>query len=235
MAQRKLSSQVKEELSNLINVEFFAGDKIPTEEELCSKFEVSRTTLREAIKELCSVNVLEIRRGVGTFVKKHPGRVDDPFGFKYIDKERFVRDMWETSLLLEPEFASLAALNATEERIEKLELINNEFYEKMIEYKENPTQQLQDELFHLDGEYHKQIAKATGNIIFESLFKSYTMIIDDVITSDNVLVALDDTYKYHAMIIEDIKKKNANDAKYHMFCHDTAVKYLGEHNKVTER
>ena len=50
-----------------------AGDKLPTEKELCESTGAGRNTVREALKILASRNVLEIRQGAGTFVSENRG------------------------------------------------------------------------------------------------------------------------------------------------------------------
>ena len=52
-----------------IEKRFSPGDQLPNENELSEELSVSRTTLREAIRILVTNGVLEIRRGLGTFVK----------------------------------------------------------------------------------------------------------------------------------------------------------------------
>ena len=63
--------QVKESLiQRLENLEFKPGDLIPTEKELCEYYQVSRTTIRQAISELVQANYLYIQHGIGTFASK---------------------------------------------------------------------------------------------------------------------------------------------------------------------
>ena len=94
----------------MIGKEYPVGSQIPSEGELSDQFDVSRTTIREAVKSLCARNVLEIRRGVGTFVKHEPGVADDPFGLRFINIHDTVRDLAEFSYMVQPMFAALAAM-----------------------------------------------------------------------------------------------------------------------------
>ncbi len=57
------------------------GSQIPPEQELMQTFDVSRITIREAIKTLVSRDVLEIRRGCGTFVSAVPGLLTILWGY----------------------------------------------------------------------------------------------------------------------------------------------------------
>ena len=65
-----LSQSVADNIVSMITIEkrFSAGDKLPNELHLSEELNVSRTTLREAVKILVAYDILEIQRGKGTFV-----------------------------------------------------------------------------------------------------------------------------------------------------------------------
>ena len=65
--------------------ELLPGERLPSEQELMKELSVGRGTIREAIKSLVSRNIVEIRRGVGTFVAEKTGVVEDPLGFSFIN------------------------------------------------------------------------------------------------------------------------------------------------------
>jgi len=65
-----LYDEIKASIKGMIKSKgMHAGAKIPNESELCKMFDVSRITIRRAIKELIEENVIEVVRGKGTFVK----------------------------------------------------------------------------------------------------------------------------------------------------------------------
>lgn len=134
---------------------------MPSEQELMKELNVGRGTIREAIKSLVSRNIVEIRRGVGTFVAKNTGVVEDPLGFSFIDnKKKLVKDSMDVRLLLEPSIARWAARNATDSEI--LEIIE---LSKKIE-----TAILNDENYSdLDVEFHTKIANSSRNLVVENL------------------------------------------------------------------
>lgn len=69
-----LSEKVAESIIQAIHSGFYKmGDQMPNEMQLAEELKVSRATLREAIKILVSQNILEVRRGIGTFVSQSPG------------------------------------------------------------------------------------------------------------------------------------------------------------------
>ena len=99
-----LPEQVSEQIANLITDRaLHAGDKLPNEFEMAEQLGVGRGTIREAVKILVSRNVVEIKRGRGTFVCHHPGVVDDPFGFAFVkDKKKLAMDLCEIRMIIEP-------------------------------------------------------------------------------------------------------------------------------------
>ncbi len=224
MSRQKLSAQVSEEISNLINTEFMPGNKIPTEGELCERFNVSRTTLREAIKNLCAVNVLEIKRGVGTFVKEHPGIVDDPFGVKYMENSRFPQDMWEIGLFLEPQLASMAADRATPEQMEELELAQKNYEEAVNIYYKEKSEYAMKLMFENDGAFHVIISRMSGNAIFENMYISYVEMVNANVQPSHGIYIIDSNLKYHNLIMKDIKEKTPKEAKRHMYIHNCTVR-----------
>ncbi|MGQ7886071.1 GntR family transcriptional regulator [Paenibacillus sp. WC2504] len=79
MEKKLLYLRVKEEIERSINEgELKPGDKLPSEPELAKKYEVSRPTLREALKMLQREKVLISRNGVGTYVNNRPDFIINP-------------------------------------------------------------------------------------------------------------------------------------------------------------
>lgn len=116
MEKKNRTQQTAESLYNHIVVEGRRkpGEKLPNEVELAAGLGVSRATLREAIRTLCTRGVLEVRRGKGTYVSQRVGEIDD-FGFSGVDYARGqLRDLFELRSIFEPRAARLACRRATE-------------------------------------------------------------------------------------------------------------------------
>ncbi|HIT76959.1 MAG TPA: GntR family transcriptional regulator [Candidatus Avipropionibacterium avicola] len=69
-AQAPLYAQVEQSLLSRIGVDWSAGDRLPTEDELIQQFGVSRITVRRAVQNLVARGLVETRRGQGTFVAR---------------------------------------------------------------------------------------------------------------------------------------------------------------------
>lgn len=89
------------------------GQRLPAERELSELLGISRPTLRETIRSLVSMNILESRHGAGTFVASlDTATLLEPLQFVMALKGRAVEDLFEARLLLEPALAALAAERA---------------------------------------------------------------------------------------------------------------------------
>lgn len=159
---KTLAEQVADGIMNLIQeTPYKAGDKLPTEKELCERTGAGRNTVREALKILASRNVLEIRQGAGTFVSEKQGIPDDPLGFSMVnDHVKLTRDLLQVRIMLEPQIAALAAQCAKEHEIKELEEILEEMEAAMKK---------REDYSELDTKFHTKIAQCTHNIVMENL------------------------------------------------------------------
>lgn len=145
----------------IINDELQAGDKLPNEFELAKSLNVGRSTIREAMKKLESQNILVIKQGAGTFVSDKRGLVEDPMGLRFFkDKLKIAKDLFDIRMLVEPAIAEMAALNATNEDIEKMR-----YYSKKVEKNvaNGEDHHKNDVLFHT------AIANSTNNLVVPNL------------------------------------------------------------------
>lgn len=138
-----------------------SGHKLPNEYELARQLSVSRNTLREAIRALVSRNILEIRRGDGTYIAENCGVSEDPMGLKFIrDKKGLMSDLLELRFMVEPELASMAALNAADSQAGELYRMCREIEKRIL--RKEPYEQM-------DIAFHKEIARLSRNILAPNL------------------------------------------------------------------
>ena len=91
-------------IDDIVKNKYSVGDLIPTQNELAEKFQVSRTTIREAIKELVRRNILKAVKGKGTFVVAKPGelaRNSHTEGFSGAQFRNIGREVHSKVILLE--------------------------------------------------------------------------------------------------------------------------------------
>lgn len=160
--KRPLPQIMVDKIIDLIeSKELLPGERLPSEQELMKELNVGRGTIREAIKSLVSRNIVEIRRGVGTFVAENTGVVQDPLGFSFIDnKNKLVKDSMDVRLLLEPSIAKWAARNATESEILEIVELSNKIETAILNG---------EDYSDLDVEFHTKIAISSRNLVVENL------------------------------------------------------------------
>ncbi|WP_069999781.1 FadR/GntR family transcriptional regulator [Cellulosilyticum sp. I15G10I2] len=187
------------------------GTKLPSESELTLTFGMSRSTIREAMNLLKAENIVEIKRGKGTFVSSQTGMTKDPLGLDFINQPGLLEALLEARLLIEQEIAFLAALRAEEKDIEILEEIIN----KMNESKDHS-----EEFTLLDVEFHSAVAQCTHNdvlhkvipIICESIRKAYPETVHSKGSFERAL-------KSHVNIFNAIKARDVMKARYEVEKH----------------
>jgi GntR family transcriptional repressor for pyruvate dehydrogenase complex len=100
------------------------GDRLPPERDLAEKFVVSRTSVREALRALESLGLVEIRPGEGTFVRQVSiDALVEPLALLMVSQREAIGELFEARRLLEPSLAALAASRATPEEIQDMERI----------------------------------------------------------------------------------------------------------------
>ena len=122
------------------------GDQIPPERELAERFRVSRTSVREALRALESLGLVEIRPGEGTFVREvSVETLIEPLALVMASQREAIGELFEARRLLEPSLAALAAERATPEEIQEMERI---LEEQAREVATGRTGIAQDAAFH---------------------------------------------------------------------------------------
>lgn len=187
-----------------------AGDKLPKESILTKQLNISRSSLREAIKILVSRNIVNVRQGSGTYVSESTGIVDDPLGFTFVnDKYKLVTDLLEIRFMLEPSIAALAAKNATDEDIKKINSLCDEV-EYLLLNKLDHTQK--------DIEFHQAIAMSSKNIVIPRIIPIINTSIPLFIeTTGSILVQ--ETIETHRMLTEAIANHDSVKAQDAMYLH----------------
>ena len=123
-----------------------SGDQLPPERDLAEKFLVSRTSVREALRALESVGLIEIRPGEGTFVREvSVEALVEPLALVLLAQREMIGELFEARRLLEPVIAGLAARRASREEVQEMERILDE---QAKEIAAGNTGLAQDAAFH---------------------------------------------------------------------------------------
>lgn len=137
------------------------GDRLPNEETLTELLRVGRGTLREAVRQLCSRNILKTIRGSGTYVSDRTGIPDDPLGFMFAeDSVKLAYDLIECRMMIEPGIAALAAIRCTEQDRRDL---------RLVEEKVSSLRTRGGDYRNADLEFHCKIAEISKNDVLKVL------------------------------------------------------------------
>ncbi|ARK31704.1 FadR/GntR family transcriptional regulator [Halalkalibacter krulwichiae] len=163
--QPKVYLEVIKQINNIINEDqLTSGDKLPSERELSDRLDVGRSSVREALRALELLDLIETRRGEGTFIK--------PFGsyrlveilLSFLLKDEGARkDLTETRRIVELEALKLACDRVSDESIEELQHLLERAKE---EWSHGDLPVEEDYLFH------KTIVKACENQLLLNLWVS---------------------------------------------------------------
>lgn len=147
--------------SMITSGELRPGDRLPKEADLAALLGLSRNSLREAVRALSLVRILDVRQGDGTYVTSLEPRVLlDGLGFiADLHHDSTVLEFFEVRRILEPAATALAAQQIGQETVAEL----RELLAKVSD--ESAVQDLVDN----DLEFHRRIAEASGNSVLCSL------------------------------------------------------------------
>jgi GntR family transcriptional repressor for pyruvate dehydrogenase complex len=137
------------------------GAKLPSEAELAIELKASRNTLREAVRGLVSVGVLDVRRGDGTYVTSlRPEQLLEGIGAAAeLMAEGFSLELVQVRRILEPAATALAAVRIDQKTLALLESC----LQRMR------ASETEEELVQIDSDFHGVVAGASGNSTLASM------------------------------------------------------------------
>ena len=165
--QSRASSEVIEQLKQAILLgDYKTGDRLPSERELASQFQVSRATMREALRALENLGFIVTRQGVtgGPFVTDLTfEHLVGSFLDLFMAEKISVPDLHQVRAFVEPEVARLAALNVTPAYAKRLR--------EALEAEKLPVGNLLDDVDRKTM-VHFVLAEMCGNNLFEAIVRS---------------------------------------------------------------
>lgn len=222
---QKLYEQVEEQIREMVlSGAYQKGDLLPSEKELMDMTGVSRITVREAIRGLAEVGIVETRKGKGSIVLVDRQELMADMGDKaqFMDYRRNFELSTETRLLIEPEIARRAALMATDAQIVCLEqcLIDEEARKSQPGA---PQEQLED--------FHREIIRILKNPMLLQFFDSLTRLeVDEgvsvLVPPGRRLTVSQELNAQHNKILDAMKERNGEFAYFYMKEHMTYLKNI---------
>jgi GntR family transcriptional regulator, transcriptional repressor for pyruvate dehydrogenase complex len=145
----------------IVTGELRPGARLPKEADLADRLGLSRNSLREAVKALSLIHVLDVRQGDGTYVTSlEPRLLLDAMSFVVdFHRDDTVLEFLEVRRILEPAATALAAQHMTDAQIQDLR-------EVLTSLGEEPSAEA---LVANDVQFHRRIAVGSGNAVLASL------------------------------------------------------------------
>ena len=168
ITKTRLSEAAIEQIKELIVSENLEpGSKLPSERDLVQALGVGRSSIREALRILEIMGLVEVLPGKGVFVKALTGDLFMPLSELFRTHKESLHHHFEARMVLEPAAAALAAQRATRQEVARLR--------KNLEvFKKNLSQENLVGLIRADIEFHRLVANATENRTIEILMNTIT-------------------------------------------------------------
>jgi GntR family transcriptional repressor for pyruvate dehydrogenase complex len=200
-----------------------SGDQLPSERELSEMLQVSRASVREAIRALESMGLVEIRSGEGTYATSPVETLLSPLAIAIRQQKDGLREIFEARRIFEPEIAALAAERATPSQVEQLEAILEE-QARQVEKGETGVE--------ADTAFHSILAQAARNKVFLRLNDA---IVDTLREARERSLQTDGrparSLAGHQRILQALRARDPSKARRAMLAHLEAI----EHNILKPR
>ena len=223
MRHKNLCDMIVDDIKkDIISGELKPGDKISGEYDLAKKYEVSRFTVREAMKKLDSTGLITIKHGIGSFVNEiTPESFMKPLLPVLVMSNIDIQEICEARLPLEVQSISLCIDRINDEKLSEMK----EVYKKMERALSEKDINKYNEL---DIQFHLLLAKASENrVLFEMLSTLQDMLREQLKRDVKVPDSLERSIKRHKLMIEAIENKEKELAKQLMTLHiNDSIDYL---------
>jgi GntR family transcriptional regulator, transcriptional repressor for pyruvate dehydrogenase complex len=190
--------------------DWLPGDRIPSITQLAKELQVGAGTIREALRSLQSIGLIRIEHGSGVYVTGVRSSTELSSHFENVG-DGLLLALAETRRIVEPELAFLAAERGTDEEMNEIE----ELVRQMEEEDRNGH-----DFAELDVLFHRQIAHAARNPILYQTIEG----VSDLFLESRRAILLDPravlrALRYHALIADALKSRNAPQARLLMQGH----------------
>lgn len=230
---KKVYQHVVEQIQVMVmNGELKKGDKLPTERDLAEQLGVSRTSIREALRSLEMVGLVESRQGEGNFIGGNiRGNFFEPLSVMFMLNHGDPRDILELRMVIEVEAASLAAKRVKKDGREDDVKELNAILEKL----RNASNE--EESSNFDLQLHYKIAEITGNYLIMMLLDTISSLMETFIESARGMILLDSEKKEklfieHENLVEAISVGDSRKAVKAMKSHlETVNKTMKKRQK----
>lgn len=199
------------------------GDRLPSERSLVEQLQVSRASIREALRALEVIGLVECKQGEGNYIKTgFEDNLLEPLSIMYRLEGSSPNEIWELRKIMEVEAVGLAAKRANDIQLEELRELLQSFDDN------------EDETFNaeIDKQFHYKLAECSGNILIYNILKTVSVLVEDFIKGARTKILKEKEnkkvlFKQHKAIFLAVEKHSSIDARKAMREHlDYAMEYM---------
>ena len=196
----------------IINGQLRAGEKLPTERELADTLGVSRPTIRESIRALAALRIVEPVHGAGTYITSlEPELLAQPIDFLLQVNDDALLDLFDARVVLESGLARMAGDRRTDEDIACLE-------QTIASHSANLTDAAT--ALELDFRFHAEVAHAAHSPILASLLASTAALgRASRARTGRSLSVREQAHRDHESILDALRAREAVTAERAMIAH----------------
>ncbi len=215
ISRQKITDIILQRLINLILDEGLRpGDRLPTERDLMTRLSVGRSSLREAVRVLSTIGVVEVNVGEGMFVGNGgSSALTLPLSWGLLMNDDSAREVIETRRIIEVELAGLAAQRATDEDIA---MIKGDVTQLEASQDDGPA------FVRIDLDFHLAIARAAHNQVMFHILETLQQVVRawmDKVTEEYFEGRPQPAFAEHAAVAEAIAARDEPQARQAMRGH----------------
>jgi GntR family transcriptional repressor for pyruvate dehydrogenase complex len=212
----KVYEQVIDQIKDMIvSGNLKRGDKLPSERELVEQLQVSRTSIREALRALQIIGLVECKQGEGNFIKESfENSLFEPLSIMFMLQESSPEEILELRKVIEIETTALAAKRIDSGELEHMKSL-------IMQFKNNKDD---SNGVKIDKEFHYLIAQATKNLLILNILNAVSSLIDSFIKdARKKILAVENNrellLQQHEDIYNALQEHNPKDAAMYMRKH----------------
>lgn len=236
---RNRPHQVAEAIKqSILSDAMLPGDRLPQEPTLIERFQVSKGTVREALKILETQGIIRTRTGPGggAFITDVPEELAGALlGNHFFFKDISIADIYSIRTVMEPQLAAEIASTITTEEIEQLKKLMTR-YDSPAQSIEQAREQRQAEL-----DFHSEMASFSKNPLLRFICRFMVRLLSDLAVCRQIYdkpnrELHEEGLRYQKRLIQAFEKGNPKTAKQILFEHmQTAQRLMLEQEAVIER
>ena len=185
------------------------GDRLPSERSLVEQLAVSRASIREALRALEVIGLIECKQGEGNYIKtSFEDNLLEPLSIMYKLEGSTPKAIWELRKIMEVEAVSLAANRISEEQLVELKSLLMSFDDT------------KDEVYNaeIDKQFHYKIAEFSGNVLIYNILKTISVLVEDFIKGIRTAILVEQEnkqvlFRQHSAIYYAIEKRSGSESR----------------------